>query len=106
MGPLQRLPTPPIASLVREAAWAYDRSSVGGSEVSRGWFRMKCLIVYCIEGKWFGEDVSWKRSGSGTYREVSRLEVPQTQAEILKFAADNQYVIEWRGQAPADLQSA
>jgi hypothetical protein len=58
---------------------------------------MKCLIVYYIDGKWYGEDVAWKRSGSGTYREISRIEVPQSRDEILKFAAENRYSIEWRG---------
>ncbi len=67
---------------------------------------MKCLIVYYLDGKWFGEDVSWKRSGSGTYREVSRVEVPQTKAAILKFAAENLYAIEWRGPVPDERQSA
>src|SRR5690349_17465964 len=53
--------------------------------------RMKCLIVYCVGGQWFGEEVSWKRSGSGTYREVSRIEIPQSRAEIEKFARENRY---------------
>ena len=67
---------------------------------------MKCLIVYHLDGKWFGEEVSWKRSGSGTYREISRVEVPQAKDEILKFAADNHYIIEWAGAIPGDRQSA
>ena len=33
---------------------------------------MKCLIVYYVNGHWIGEEVSWKRSGSGSYREISR----------------------------------
>ena len=61
---------------------------------------MKCLIVYYLDGKWYGEDVSWKRSGSGTYREISRIEVPQSYDAILKFADENRYAIEWRGQIP------
>ena len=61
---------------------------------------MKCLIVYHLDGKWYGEEVSWKRSGSGTYREISRIEVPQSYEEILKFGALNRYSIEWRGQIP------
>jgi hypothetical protein len=67
---------------------------------------MKSLIVYYIGGKWYGEDVSWKRSGSGTYREISRIEVPQSKEAILKFAAENRYEIEWRGEIPAERQSA
>lgn len=62
---------------------------------------MKCLIVYYIGGEWFGEEVSWKRSGSGTYREVSRIEIPQSRAEIETFARENKYVIEWRGNIPS-----
>jgi len=62
---------------------------------------MKCLIVYYIGGEWFGEEVSWKRSGSGTYREVSRIAIPQSRAEIDKFARENRYVIEWRGGMPS-----
>ena len=58
---------------------------------------MKCLIVYYTNGQWFGEEVSWKRSGSGTYREI-----PQSKAEIEAFAAENRFVIEWRGLIPAD----
>lgn len=69
---------------------------------------MKCVYVYRIDGHWFGEEVTWKRSGSGTYREVYRIEVPQSRDEILAFAAENQYSIEWRGEAsrPADGQPA
>ena len=67
---------------------------------------MKCLIVYYADGQWFGEEVSWKRSGSGTYREVSRIEIPQSKAEIEAFAAENRYVIEWRGVIPRDAATA
>lgn len=67
---------------------------------------MKCLIVYYLDGKWFGERVSWQRSGSGTYREIARIEVPQSREEILKFAEDHHYVIEWRGEIPGERQSA
>ena len=67
---------------------------------------MKCLIVYYLDGKWYGEDVSWKRSGSGTYREISRIEVPQSKEEIVKFAAVSHYTIEWRGELPDERQSA
>lgn len=67
---------------------------------------MKCLIVYHIDGKWYGEDVGWKRSGSGFYREITRIEVPQSKHEIQKFAAANRYSIEWRGPIPEELQSA
>jgi hypothetical protein len=67
---------------------------------------MKCLIVYYMNGHWIGEEVFWKRSGSGTYREVSRIEVPQSKAEIEAFAAENRYVIEWRGKIPADATTA
>ncbi len=67
---------------------------------------MKCLIVYYIGGEWFGEEVFWKRSGSGTYRETSRIEIPQTKAEIERFAMENRYVIEWRGVIPAEAPRA
>jgi hypothetical protein len=67
---------------------------------------MKCLIVYYLDGKWYGEEVAWKRSGSGTYREISRIEVPQTREEIEKFAAENRYSIEWRGDVPRQSRSA
>jgi hypothetical protein len=63
---------------------------------------MKCLIVYYMNGQWFGEEVVYKRSGSGTYRETSRIEIPQSKAEIEAFAAQNRYVIEWRGKIPED----
>ena len=63
---------------------------------------MKCLIVYYADGQWFGEAVGWKRSGSGWYRETARIEIPQSKAEIEKFAAENRYVIEWRGLIPAE----
>ena len=63
---------------------------------------MKCLIVYYMNGHWIGEEVSWKRSGSGSYREVSRIEIPQSKAQIEAFAAENRFVIEWRGKVPAE----
>jgi hypothetical protein len=68
--------------------------------------RMKCLIVYYIGGQWFGEEVTWKRSGSGWYRETSRIEVPQSKAEIEALARENRYVIEWRGTIPAEAPMA
>jgi hypothetical protein len=71
-----------------------------------GELRMKCLIVYYNGGQWIGEEVSWKRSGSGTYRETSRIEIPQSRAEIEKFARENRYVIEWRGVIPAEPSMA
>jgi hypothetical protein len=67
---------------------------------------MTCLIVYYIGGQWFGEEVTWKRSGSGTYRETSRIEIPQTLAEIKAFAEENRYVIEWRGEIPGEIPPA
>jgi len=67
---------------------------------------MKCMIVYYIDGRWFGEEVSWKRSGSGFYREISRIEIPQSREEIVKFASEKRYSIEWRGEIPVQSQSA
>jgi hypothetical protein len=61
---------------------------------------MKVLMVYYMNGHWTGEEVSWKRSGSGSYRETSRIEIPQSKAEIEAFAAQNRYVIEWHGNMP------
>jgi hypothetical protein len=66
---------------------------------------MTILIVYYLNGKFFGETVDWKRSGSGTYREISRIEIPQTKAEIEAFATENRYKIEWRTPVP-DLSAA
>jgi hypothetical protein len=67
---------------------------------------MKCLIVYYVNGHWTGEEVSWKRSGSGSYREVSRIEIPQSKAQIEAFAAENRVVIEWRGKVPTEAPAA
>jgi hypothetical protein len=67
---------------------------------------MKCLIVYYVDGKWFGEEVAWRRSGSGFYREISRIEIPQSKEAIEAFAAENRYRIEWRGEIPAESRSA
>lgn len=63
---------------------------------------MKPLIVYHAGGKWHGSEVSYKRSGSGHYREISGLVIPQTRAEIEQFAKDNAYAIEWRGALPRE----
>jgi hypothetical protein len=67
---------------------------------------MKCLIVYYMNGQWIGEEVSWKRSGSGSYREVARIEIPQSKAQIEAFAALNRFVIEWRGKVPAEAPAS
>lgn len=61
---------------------------------------MKCLIVYRAEGKWFGSEVEWARSGSGYYRQITGVTVPQSKAEIQAFARDNGYSVEWRGPIP------
>jgi hypothetical protein len=67
---------------------------------------MKCLIVYYFGGHWIGEEVSWKRAGSGTYRETARIEIPQSKAAIEAFAAENRFVIEWRGIIPRESTPA
>jgi hypothetical protein len=67
---------------------------------------MKCLIVFYVDGKWFGEEIAWKRSGSGTYRETSRIEVPQSKEAIEEFARENHFRVEWRGVEPAQSRSA
>ena len=59
-----------------------------------------------VGGEWVGEEVSWKRSGSGSYREVSRIEIPQSKAQIEAFAAENRFVIEWRGDIPGETAQA
>ena len=61
---------------------------------------MKCLLVYEAGGRWFGSEVSWKRSGSGFYRETSGLTIPQTRDAIEAFAGEYGYSIEWRGPVP------
>ena len=66
---------------------------------------MKVLIVYWLENRWYGEEVSWKRSGSGTYGEITRIEVPQSKAEIEKFAQENNYAIQWRGDIPSEARA-
>src|SRR5206468_11385197 len=67
---------------------------------------MKYLIVYYLDGKWFGEEVTWKRSGSGFYREISRIEIPQSRKAIEEFARENRFRIEWRGEFPSESRSA
>lgn len=67
---------------------------------------MTILVVYFLEGKWYGEEVAYKRSGSGFYKEFTRIEIPQTRPEIEKFAAENHYRIEWRGEIPPAPASA
>ena len=67
---------------------------------------MKCLIVYYLDGKWFGEEVAWKRSGSGTYREISRIEIPQSREEIEAFAAREPLPHRMAGRGPGESQSA
>ena len=67
---------------------------------------MTCLNVYYIDGKFYGEEVTWKRSGSGFYQELSRIEIPQSKAEIEKFAAENRYKIVWQGKFPEAVSAA
>ena len=61
---------------------------------------MKCLIVYESGGQWFGSDVSWKKSGSGYYRETVPITVPQSRDGIETLAKEFGYKIEWRGTPP------
>ena len=64
---------------------------------------MKCLVVYQAGGKWFGSDVSWKKSGSGTYRETTPITVPQDRGGIEELAKEFGYSIEWRDTPPPEL---
>ena len=66
---------------------------------------LKCLIVYHSDGRWFGSEVEWVRSGSGYYRNIVGIPIPQSRPEIADFAAENGYKIEWRGPTP-EAQSA
>ncbi len=66
---------------------------------------MKCLIVHRTEKGWYGEEVAYKRSGSGFYRETSNITIPQTKDEIVKFAGENEYQIEWRDNAAAQASA-
>jgi hypothetical protein len=65
---------------------------------------MKNLSVYWSDGRWYGSEITWKRSGSGSYRETSPIEIPQTKAEIDKFARENQYAVEWRQPLPEEAR--
>ena len=67
---------------------------------------MKSLVVYYLDGKWYGEEATYKRSGSGFYREYTRIDIPQSRAEIERFAAENRYKIEWRGEVPLESVAA
>jgi hypothetical protein len=62
---------------------------------------MKCLIVHETDKGFIGEEVEYKRSGSGFYRETSSRTIPQNRDEITKFATENGYSIEWRKLQPA-----
>src|SRR4051794_24593834 len=71
--PDERLAPAAGNSYNRDERWSHSGSGAD---------RMKCMIVYYIDGKWYGEEVAWKRSGSGTYREISRIEIPQSKDAI------------------------
>lgn len=62
---------------------------------------MTPLIVHRTDKGFHGEAVEYKRSGSGFYRETSNIAIPQSEPEIVAFAKENQYAIEWR-----DLRTA
>jgi hypothetical protein len=61
---------------------------------------MKQLTVYQANGRWFGSEIEWPRSGSGTYRQTRMLEIPQTPEAIEAFAAENGFLIEWKEPFP------
>lgn len=69
---------------------------------------LKPLLVYRAGEKWCGSEVSWKRSGSGSYRETTLIEIPQDPQAIEKFAEENGYAVEWRDRAssPAETVAA
>ena len=56
---------------------------------------MTPLIVHRTAKGYYGEEVEYKRSGSGFYRETSSVAIPQTRPEIEAFAAKKGYSIEW-----------
>ncbi len=57
---------------------------------------MKCLIVHRTDKSWYGEEIAYKKSGSGFYRETNAIAIPQTEPEIVAFAKQNDFSIEWR----------
>jgi hypothetical protein len=61
---------------------------------------MTPLIVHRTAKGYYGEEVEYKRSGSGFYRETSNVAIPQTKPEIEAFAAEKGYSIEWRDLTP------
>jgi hypothetical protein len=61
---------------------------------------MTCLIVHRTPTGFHGEEVEYKRSGSGFYRETTHVVIPQTREEIVAFAREKAYSIEWRDLTP------
>jgi hypothetical protein len=61
---------------------------------------MTPLIVHRTAKGYHGEEIEYKRSGSGFYRETKHIPVPQTEPEIVAFAKENSYSIEWRDLTP------
>jgi hypothetical protein len=104
---LNRTRLQPALELGEACSIGYDQVAVNdpGTRSARDRGRMKNLIVYHIDGEWIGEEVTWKRSGSGFYRETSRIWIPQSKSEIEKFAAENNFKIEWRGEIPTEAET-
>jgi hypothetical protein len=66
---------------------------------------MTPLIVHRTPKGYFGEEVEYKRSGSGFYRETTSIPIPQTREEIIAFAKEKGYAIEWRDLTPEAAQA-
>jgi hypothetical protein len=49
------------------------------------------LIAYRVGGRWFAQVVEDR----GDFKEIRRVDVPQSQNEIESYARENGYEIEW-----------
>ncbi len=63
---------------------------------------MTCLNVYFLEGRWYGSEIEWARSGSGFYRQTKLIEIPQSKSAIIEFAREHNYKIIWQGPIPEE----
>ena len=70
--PAAPIPEPAALGTARSLVYhgsAGDQHRAGDRLRSRGSMGrkslMKCIIVYYLDGKWFGEEITWKRPGAG-----------------------------------------
>jgi hypothetical protein len=67
---------------------------------------MRRLLITRVGKHWFAQAIELRKSPGGDVKEIRRVDIPQSRAEIEEFARREGYCIEWDSPPPSDDHAA